>query len=126
MPQSVDITVQTDADFYQQFQYMLPDNVTPIPIIAATFVFGVRRSIGDSNTLFRVTSTLSSSGQIQIIDGPNGIFGLWIAQAQIAAAPVGTWSQSMIINQPATSVFPPALAIPIWNGDLTITLGPSR
>src|ERR1700674_1094311 len=109
MPATVNISVETDADFFQVFQYTLPDGITPININNATFVFGVRRSISDPNVLFKVTSTLGAAGQIQITDGPNGKFGLWIAKAQLQAAPIGIWSHSLIITQPATSLFPPTL-----------------
>jgi hypothetical protein len=135
MVAQVNITVETDADFFQVFQYLLPDNVTPISIIGATFTFGVRRSLSDTNVLFKVTSAggtvnLNGStvpnGQIQIIDGPNGKFGLWISLAQIQAAPIGVWSHSLVINMPTTALFPPALTQPIWNGTLTINQGPSR
>jgi hypothetical protein len=127
MPAQVNITVENDADFYQVFQYTLADGVTPISIVGATFAFGVRRSIADPGVLFRVASTLSFAGQIQIVDGPNGKFGLWIAKAQLLAAPTGTWAQSMIITQPAAaSAFPPTLSTPIWGGTLTNNNGPSR
>jgi len=135
MVAQVNITTQTDADFFQIFQYTLPDGITPISIISATFVFGVRRALGDTNVLFKVTSaggtvTLNGvtgpNGQIQIVDGPNGKFGLWIAKAQLQAAPLGTWFQSLVVTIPPTSLFPPAIATPIWNGNLTINPGPSQ
>ena len=135
MVAQVNITVENDCDFYQVFQYLLPDNATPISIIGATFTFGVRRALADSSAMFYITSagntvTLNGltvpNGQIQIVDGPNGKFGLWIAIAQIQAAPLGTWSQSLVITQPATAVFPPTLITPIWNGTLTINQGPAR
>lgn len=133
MPATVTITVETDADFYSVFQYTLPDGVTPISIIGATFIYGVRRSLTDPNVMFKVTSagglvpgTALPNGQIQIVDGPNGKFGLWISKAQIQAAPLGTWAHSLVINQPATSLFPPPLSLPIWGGTLTINPGPSR
>lgn len=135
MPAQVNISVETDADFFQVFQYTQPDGITPINVNNATFVFGVRRSISDPNVLFKVTSVVGTvmlngtsfpNGQIQIVDGPNGKFGLWIAMEQLQAAPQGIWSHSLIINQPPTSLFPPALFIPIWNGTLTINPGPSR
>jgi hypothetical protein len=135
MVAQVNITVETDADFFQVFQYLLPDNVTPISIVNATFTFGVRRTLSDTSVLFKVTSAggtvaLNGSnvpnGQIQIIDGPNGKFGLWISMAQLQAAPTGTWAHSLIITQPPTSLFPPTLNTPIWNGTLTINPGPAR
>jgi hypothetical protein len=127
MPATVNITVENDADFYQVFQYTLADGVTPISIIGATFLFGVRRSIGDAGMLFNVSSVASASGQIQIVDGPNGKFGLWIAKARLRAGPAGVWVQSMIITQPAApSAFPPTLSTPIWNGSFTINPGASR
>jgi len=127
MPAQVNITVENDADFYQVFQYTLPDGVTPISILSATFLFGVRRSLADTAMLFSVSSTLSAAGQIQIVDGPNGKFGLWLAKAQMQKSPAGIWSQSMIITQPAApGAFPPTLSTPIWGGSLTINLGASR
>lgn len=129
MPAQVNITVENDADFFQVFQYTLADGVTPINIVGTTFTFGVRRSLNDAGTLFKVTSTVSSSGQIQIVDGPNGKFGLWIARAQLLAAPLGTWAQSMLINQPVVPpAFPPTITTPVWGVGSTITInnGPSR
>ena len=135
MLSQLNITVENDADFYQVFQYMLPDGRTPINIANATFVFGVRRDLADTSALFRVTSvggtvTLNGvsvpNGQIQIVDGPKGKFGIWIAMAQLQAAPLGTWAHSLVITQPATLLFPPTLTIPIWNGTITINPGPSR
>jgi hypothetical protein len=123
---TADFTLTNDADFYQVFQYTLADGVTPINISTASFVLGVRRSVGDAGSLFRVTSTASSSGQIQIVDGPNGKFGLWIAQAQLLAAPLGTWAQSLVITLPPTSLFPPTLNLEVWSGSLTIMNGASR
>lgn len=135
MVAQVNITVENDADFYQVFQYLLPDNVTPINIVGASFTFGVRRTLSDTGVMFKVNSaggtvTLNGAttpnGQIQIIDGPNGKFGLWVSMAQLQAAPLGTWAHSLVINMPAVSLFPPALTLPIWNGTLTINPGPSR
>jgi|SRR5579871_4349404 len=128
MPATVDITVTNDGDFYQVFQYTLPDGVTPIPIVGATFTFGVRRSLADTGVLFTVTSALSDAGQIQIVDGPNGKFGLWIAETKLQKAPVGIWQQSMVVKIPAAgpSSFPPTLLTPIWSGSITINDGASR
>jgi hypothetical protein len=125
----MNITIERDGDFYQVFQYMLPDGVTPINIVGASFTLGVRRALADPDVLFKVTSaggtvTLDGAtlpnGQIQILDGPNGKFGLWISQAQLQAAPTGTWLHSLLITMPAAAIFPPALTLPIWNGTLTI------
>lgn len=136
MAATVNITVENDADFYQVFQYTLADGVTPISIVAATFTFGVRRSLADASALFKVTSAGGSvtlngvaqpNGQIQIVDGPNGKFGLWIAKAQLQAAPLGTWSHSLLITQTAAAgAFPPTLTTPVWSGALTINQGASR
>jgi hypothetical protein len=126
MVAQVNITVENDADFYQVFQYTLPDGVTPINIVGATFTFGVRRTLNDAGALFYVTSTGSAKGQIQIVDGPNGKFGLWIAKAALLAAPIGTWTQAMLVSIPATSLFPPALTTVIWDGTLTINNGAAR
>jgi hypothetical protein len=126
MPAQVNITVENDADFYQVFQYTLSDGVTPISIIGATFTFGVRRSLSDTGVMFYVTSILSTKGQIQIIDGPNGKFGLWIAKTALQAAPTGTWSQAMLVSIPATSLFPPTLTQVVWDGTLTINNGAAR
>ena len=126
MPATCNITVQSDGDFYAVFFYALPDGVTPINISGATFNMGVRRSINDPNTLFRVTSTLSKFGQIQIVDGPGGQFGVWIARQPLLSLPAGLWQQSMIVTLPATSLFPPTINVPIWNGTLEIDLGASR
>lgn len=138
MPAIVNITTETDADFYQVFQYTLSDGVTPISIIGCTFRFGVRRSITDLSTLFVVNSIGNTvmlngvsypNGLTSIVDGPNGKFSLWIAKQQLQAAPPGTWTQSLIINTPAVGQgfgAQPALATPVWGGSLTINLGPSR
>jgi hypothetical protein len=125
MPAQVNITAETDQDFYQIFQYLLPDGVTPIPIIGATFVMKVRRSAGDTGVLFAVTSTLPSAGQIQIYDGPNGKFSVWIAQAQLLAAPIGTWSHSCTITmvQPNSGIAAP-LTLPMWGSTSTFTIAP--
>ena len=129
MPAQVNITVEDDQDFYQIFQYLLADGVTPISIVGATFLMKVRRSAGDPGTLFTVSSTLSSSGQIQIFDGPNGKFSLWIAQPQLLAAPNGIFSHSMLVSmvQPNSGISQP-LSLPVWGSTSTITInpGPSR
>jgi hypothetical protein len=127
MPAAVNITVENDADFFQVFQYTLPDGVTPINIAGASFNFGVRRSLNDAGALFTVTSTLTSKGQIQIIDGPNGKFGLWISQLALQTAPPGNWIQAMLITQPAVPPsFPPTLTTPVWGGTITINNGAAR
>ena len=127
MPATVNITLENDADFFQQFQYTLADGVTPISIAGATFVFAVRRSLSDPNTLFKVTSNASSSGQIQIVDAVNGIFGLWIAKAQILAAPLGTWYHSLVVTIPVlTGAFPPTISTPLWSGQVVIANGAAR
>ena len=125
MVAKVDITVQSDGDFYQLFQYTLADGLTAIPIIGATFNMGVRRTAQDAAVLFRVTSALSSSGQISPFDAPNGKFVLWIAKSVLQTAPIGIWVQSLIVNLPAAGP-QPAIAQPIWNGAFTINPGPSR
>src|SRR6516165_145718 len=98
MPAQVNLTMESDQDFYQIFQYTLPDGVTPISIVGATFTFGVRRNLSDGTALFYVTSTLSNKGQIQIYDGPNGKFSLWIAKAALQTAPTGTFFHAMTIT----------------------------
>jgi hypothetical protein len=96
----------------------------------------VRQSLADPNALFKVTSAGNTvtinkvavpNGQIQILDGPNGIFGLWISIAQIQAAPLGVWQQAMLITQPAVPpAFPPTITTPIWTGTLTINAGAAK
>lgn len=129
MPATADLTVEDDQDFYQIFQYLLPDGVTPISIVGATFLMTVRRSAGDTGVLFSVSSTLSSSGQIQLFDAPNGKFSVWIAKAQLLAAPKGTFSHSLIVSmvQPNSGISQP-LSLPVWGSTSTITInpGPSR
>lgn len=125
MPATVDITIENDADFYQLFQYTLPDGVSPISIVGATFAMGVRRTVVDPAALFFITSTASDKGQITIMDGPNGVYSVLITKAALKKAPLGTWQQSLVINLPALGGAP-ARTQKIWNGILTIKAGPSR
>jgi hypothetical protein len=128
MVAQVNITAETDADFYQQFTYTLSDGVTPVNITGATFTFGVRRSITDPGVLFKITSTQTASGAVIPINAPSGIFALWITKTALQAAPPGTWAQSLVVTLPgAVPVSPPMnLSQLVWTGNLTINLGPAR
>lgn len=128
MVAQVNITTETDADFYQQFAYTLPDGVTPINITGATFTFGVRRSLSDTGVLLKVTSTQTSSGQIIPINAPSGVFAVWITKAALQASPVGTWAQSLVVSLPSAVPISPPVSLNqlIWTGNITINLGPSR
>jgi hypothetical protein len=124
MPQ-VDITVGNDADFYQVFQYCLADGVTPINIAGTSFKMGVKRNLADAGAVFFVNSLPSAAGQIQIFDGPNGLFQIWIAKAQLQKVPTGQYFQSLIISLAANGA-QPAIDQPLWSGSLIINPGASR
>jgi hypothetical protein len=125
MPAIVDITVENDADFYQLFQYTLVDGVTPVSLVGASFVMGVRRTAQDAAALFYVSSTASAAGQITLWDAPNGKFAILIAKAILQRSPIGIFQQSLVCNLPAQGG-QPAVSQKIWGGTLTNNPGPSR
>jgi hypothetical protein len=125
MVAQVNITQENDADFYQTFAYLLPDGITPISLVGATFKMSIRRSAGDAGVLLSLNSTLSSSGQISLVDAPNGRFSVWILQAALVAMPLGIFAHSLVASLP-TAAGVPARTVPIFNGSFTTVAGPSR
>ena len=125
MVAQVAITTANDRDFYQVFAYTLQDGLTPISLNGATFRMGVRRTAQDAGLLFVVTSTLSDSGQIILVNGALGQVAVWIKQSQLLSVPAGTFVHSLIAYVPASGGVP-ALAVPIWDGTISISQGPSR
>ncbi|UGY16758.1 hypothetical protein HAP48_0004215 [Bradyrhizobium septentrionale] len=125
MPATVNITISNDADFYTLFQFTEADGITPISIVGATFIMGVRRTMQDPAALFMLTSTSSDAGGISIWDGPNGIFAVLIKKERLQKSPVGLFQQSLVCNLPASNGRP-ALTLPIWSGTLQNNMGASR
>lgn len=112
---TVNITVENDADFYRTFIWQDANGV-PIDLSNATFVMKARKNAVDA-TAYLVLAT--ETGEIAILDGPNGQFSIRISQPRLLELSLGSYDQSLIVTMNT-------LKQRVWSGELTINPGPSR
>ena len=112
---TVNITVDSDADFYRIFQYQTLDG-DPVDITGAVLWMMLRRHAKDEAAVLRVGS---DTGEIVLIDPVNGKWTMLIKKEELERMETGDFDQSLImeINGRKNSV---------WSGLFTINPGPSR
>jgi hypothetical protein len=110
------ITTASDADFYRGFSYQ-DINGNPIDLTGSTMHMGVRKDANDVAEVLLLTTDYG--GGITITDPPNGLFTVWITQAQLMDLPPDTYVHSLIRN-----IGP--LHLEMWSGTITHEVGPSR
>jgi hypothetical protein len=113
---TVNITVSNDADFSRSFQFKTDAGV-PISIVGGTFEMMLRRHVEDATVMLRLST--DPSGGISIVDGPNGIFNIYIPQATLEQLQPGSFEQSLIMTSGTTKR-------KIWSGTLTNNVGATR
>ena len=112
---TVNITVDNDADFYRVFQYQMVSG-TPINITGAFFVMMLRRHAKDEAAQLRLGS---DTGEIVVIDGANGKFSVYIAQATLERLGLGDFDHSNVMTLAG-------LKTNIWTGKFTNNPGAAR
>jgi hypothetical protein len=111
----VNITVENDADFYRVFQYQTVAGV-PIDITGALMWMMLRRHAKDEAAVLRLGT---DTGEITLVDAPNGKFSVYIAQDELQRLALGDFDQSMIMSIATEKRG-------IWSGTFTNNPGPSR
>jgi hypothetical protein len=111
----VNIMTASDADFYRGFAYQ-DINGVGIDLTDSKMHMGVRKNAEDAIEIFLLTT---ENGGITITDAVNGLFTVWITQAQLMELPPDTYVHSMIRD------FGP-LHLEMWSGTITHEAGPSR
>jgi hypothetical protein len=111
------ITVENDADFYREFQYVVDGvTLTPIDITGATMEMMLRRHAADETAMLRLAT---DTGEIALTDAANGKFTVLIVQSTLVRLGLGDFDQSniMTLNGFKTK---------LWSGTLTNNPGPTR
>jgi len=111
----VNITVQSDADFYRRFIWQTVDGA-PIDMTGGTMEMMLRRHASDVAAVLRLGT---DTGEIVMVDPVNGAFTLRISQASLERLGFGDFDQSNIFERGGYRVR-------IWNGMLTNNAGPTR
>jgi hypothetical protein len=109
------ITVENDADFYQVFYYKTLSGM-PINMTGWTLLIMLRKHAADVEAQLRLGT---DTGEIVLIDPPNGAFTVRIAQDHLLHMSLGDFDHSLI----GTSA---GYKRSIWTGTLTNNPGPSR
>lgn len=112
---TVNITVTNDADFYRTFQYITVDGA-PVNITGGTMEMMLRRHATDKAAVLRLAT---DTGEIVLIDPPNGKFTVKIAQAELEQLGLGDFDHSNILTNAVGKVR-------VWSGILTNNAGPTR
>ena len=111
----VNINITNDADFYRTFlwQTIVGD---PIDLTGGTMEMMLRRHASDQAAVLRLAT---DSGDIVLVDAPNGMFTVRIAQEELERLGLGDFDQSNIFTRGGYKVR-------VWNGTLTNNAGPTR
>lgn len=116
----VNITVENDADFYRQFQYVQtnPDGSigAPINVTGGSLEMMLRRHAADDTAVLRLAT---DSGDFVLIDPVNGFFTLLIRQTVLEHLGLGSFDHSNIMTLGG-------LKTKIWSGTIIINPGPTR
>ena len=112
----VNITVTNDADFYRVFQYVTTSSLAPVDITGASMEMMLRRHAKDEAAVLRLGS---DTGEIEIIDPPNGLFTVRIPQETLERLGLGDFDHSNIMT---TADYKRR----IWVGVFTNNPGPTR
>jgi hypothetical protein len=100
----VNITVENDADFYWQFQYV-DATLAPIDMTGASLEMMLRLA--------------TDSSDFVLVDPGNGMFTLMIRQPVLQKLALGSYDHSNIMTQGG-------IKTRIWSGTLTNNAGPTR
>jgi hypothetical protein len=111
----VNITVENDADFYWQFQYV-DSTAAPIDLTGATLEMMLRRHAADGTALLRLAS---DTGDFVLTDPVNGFFTLRIAQDVLEHLGLGSFDHSNIMTRGGYKTR-------LWSGTLINNAGPTR
>ncbi|MEH2565310.1 hypothetical protein [Bradyrhizobium sp. AZCC 2289] len=111
----VNITTQNDSDFIRSFAYQTVAGA-PIDLTGDKMRMGIRRRAQDVTEELLLTT---ENGGLEITDAVNGVFQVWITNAQLLALQLGNYEHSLIR-------IVGALQLRIWSGALTVNAGPSR
>jgi hypothetical protein len=116
----VNITVENDADFYRQFQYVTanPDGSAgpPINITGASLEMMLRFHAADDTAVLRLAT---DTNDFVLTDPVNGTFSLLIRQTVLEQLALAAYDQSNIMTLGG-------LKTRIWSGTLTISAGATR
>jgi hypothetical protein len=112
----VNITVENDADFFRQFQYVTIAAGAAIDITGTSLEMMLRRHAGDETALLRLAT---DTGEFVLVDPVNGLFSLFIAQAVLEQLGLGSYDHSLIMTK---STFKTR----IWSGTLLNNPGATR
>jgi hypothetical protein len=116
MTSTVNITTESDADFYHGFAYQ-DTTGAPIALTGNTLRMGVRKNAEDIIELMLLTT---ENGGLVITNAAGGAFTLWIKQADLLQLAPDVYVHSLIRTRPD------GLQLQMWLGTLTHTAGPSR
>jgi hypothetical protein len=111
----VNITVENDADFYWQFQYV-DATLAPIDMTGASLEMMLRRHAPDDTAVLRLAT---DSSDFVLVDPGNGMFTLMIRQPVLQKLALGSYDHSNIMTQGG-------IKTRIWSGTLTNNAGPTR
>jgi hypothetical protein len=114
---TVNISVENDADFYRTFQYITVAGA-PIDLTGYSMEMMLRRNASDATALLRLGT---DTGEIAIIDAPNGFCTVRITQDVLERLGLGDFDHSNIMTD-LTGVS----KTKIWSGTLTNVAGATR
>jgi hypothetical protein len=113
---TVNITVTNDADFYRMFQYLQASGA-PINLTGVQMEMMLRRHAEDDVALLHIST---GTGEVVIVDAPNGFFSVRITQDVLVRLPLGDYEHSLIMTQTAGNKHR------VWSGAFTNNAGPTR
>jgi hypothetical protein len=112
----VNITTESDHDFYRQFVYEQSDG-TPIDLTGSVMWMTVRKHATDATAVFKVSTV---EGDIVLTDAVNGTFTLRLSQELLLPIEPGEYVQALI-RQP-----PGGMHLKVWSGTLIHAAGVGR
>jgi hypothetical protein len=113
---TVNITVDNDADFYQQFRYVIAEESgSPIDLTGGTMEMKLRRHVEDEAAFLRIGTDTG-----EIVFGTNtGEFSVMVPQAALLQLSLGEYIHSLILTMSGRK-------IKVWSGLFTVNAGASR
>jgi hypothetical protein len=112
---TVNISAQSDADFYCWFAFQDASG-NGIDLTGAIMDMKLRRQLEDA-TVYLELST--ANGEIVIVDPSSGIFTILIEMETLQSISPGDYVHSLVMTMDG-------LRTQIWRGTFTNNLGPSR
>jgi hypothetical protein len=97
-PHSAEITVSHGEDWYEAVPQLVdPVTCDPFDVTGKVMHLYVRPTFGSDPLILHLGTVVSGDG-IRIEDGPEGLIGIFVAQAVMDTLPVGTWEQFFTID----------------------------